>query len=77
MLQKLSTHIGECWLRAEEEDRRAGESTDARLRTDHERMAKSWRHLARSYQFIESLERFLIDAKKARDALPPEPPVAE
>ena len=45
------------------------------MRIDNERMAKSWRHLARSYQFVESLERFLLDSDKARSARPPEAPI--
>jgi hypothetical protein len=44
-------------------------------RTDYETMASSWRHLARSYEFVESLERFLLDALKAK--MPPPRATAE
>jgi hypothetical protein len=27
-------------------------------------MAKRWSHLARSYEFVETVERFLLDAHK-------------
>jgi hypothetical protein len=27
-------------------------------------MAKRWSHLARSYEFVETVERFLLDADK-------------
>jgi hypothetical protein len=33
-----------------------------------------WTHLARSYEFAESLERFLLDSQRAKDALRPQPP---
>jgi hypothetical protein len=36
-------------------------------------LAQSWRHLALSYQFVESLERFLSDADgNKKSVLPPE-----
>jgi len=35
------------------------------------RMAESWRTL--SFQFVESLEQFLIDSRKNKDLLPPKP----
>jgi len=37
-------------------------------------MAQSWRKLARSFQFIESLEQFLIDSQRNRNLLPPKLP---
>ena len=39
-------------------------------KSETERMAKGWRHLARSYEFIESLERFLLDGHAVKNALP-------
>jgi hypothetical protein len=61
--------------RAEAAERRSAELTDPESRRDLERIAESWRHLARSYQFVESLERFLLDAEKWKNAPPPAPPV--
>jgi hypothetical protein len=66
MLQKLGTHIADCLHRAAEADRRAAVESDESLRADNLRMAAAWRHLARSYQFVESLERFLLDADRRR-----------
>ena len=73
MLQKLSDHIANCLALAANAEQRATEAPSEALRINHERMAKTWRHLASSYQFVESLERFLIDADKARRAQPREP----
>ncbi len=66
MLQKFSEHIANCFHRAAEADGRAAETTDTRLRADHARMAQTWRHLARSYQFVEALETFLLDAERVK-----------
>jgi hypothetical protein len=73
MLQKLGDHIANCLAQANIAELRASETSNETLRSDYERLARTWRHLASSYQFVESLERFLLDADKARRALPPEP----
>lgn len=72
MLLKLNAHISNCLARAAEAERRALHSADATTRSDHELMAQSWRHLARSYQFVESLERFLSETDRKKSELPPE-----
>jgi|SRR5215467_10958781 hypothetical protein len=69
MLQGLGDHIANCLVRAADAERRASEATDAAIRADNQRMARAWRHIARSYEFIESLERFLLDASKTRGTL--------
>ena len=74
MLHKLGDHIAGCYARAAEAERRAAQSPDETLRTDLEQMAQTWRHLARSYEFVESLERFLLDADRARSVPEPQPP---
>lgn len=66
MLKKLDEHIADCLDRAAEAERRAADTTDRCVRLDHECMAHAWRHLACSYQFVETLERFLLDAEKAK-----------
>jgi hypothetical protein len=76
VLQKLGDHIGAA-ARAAEAERRAVSASDEKLRADNESMAESCRHLARSYEFVESLERFLLDADRARAAREPEPPTEE
>jgi len=40
-------------------------------------MARHWRTLARSFQFVESLEQFLIDSQKYRDLQPPKAPAED
>ena len=42
--------------------------TDERVKTQLLEMERQWRHVAKSYEFIESLERFLLDQQK--NALP-------
>jgi ribosomal protein L44E len=56
--------------RGDEAERRGLETLDAEAKTESERMAKAWRHLARSYEFVESLERFLLDGRTAKSLLP-------
>jgi hypothetical protein len=70
MLQKLGDHITNCLTRAEDAERRSFEISDSETRDETKRMAKEWRHLARSYEFIESLERFLLDGHAAKNAFP-------
>ena len=64
MLQKVGDHIANCLAQAAEAERRAAAASDEVTRIGNERMAKSWRHLASSYQFAERLERFLLEADK-------------
>jgi len=77
VLQRLGDHIADALERAVAAERRARDATDAELRFDNERMAQSWRKLARSFQFIESLEQFLIDSQRHRNLLPPKLPNEE
>jgi hypothetical protein len=87
VLQQLSEHIAKALERAAAAERRAADVTDPELRLDNERLAESWRFLARSFQFVESLQQFLTDARRQRNAFesleeflqrrnlpPPEPP---
>ena len=73
VLQKLNDHIVSALERAAAADQRAADATDPELRLDNERLAGSWRLLARSFQFVESLEKFLLDSQRQRNLLPPEP----
>ena len=77
VLQRLGVHIADALERAEAAERRARDAIDPALRLDNERMAQSWRRLARSYQFVESLEKFLMDSRQQRDLLPPRAPNEE
>jgi hypothetical protein len=76
MLQNLGDHIKACIENAANAERRAGETSDPNLKTEYIALAAQWSHLARSYEFAESLERFLLDSQKAKDALRPRPPEA-
>jgi hypothetical protein len=62
-------------MRAEAAERRAADASDIAVRCDNERLAKSWRQIANTFQFAESLERFPLDAEKAKSARPPDPPI--
>ena len=75
MLQKLGIHIANRLARATDAERRAAEASSEDMRIDNERLAMSWRLLAGSDQGVESLERFLLDAEKAKGARTPEPPI--
>jgi hypothetical protein len=75
VLQELSERIADCLARAADAERRAAQTFDETIRVDNEKMARSWRLLASSYQFTESLERFLLDAGKAKGAGPPSAPM--
>ena len=74
MLQKLGDHIKTCIKNADKAEQHAAEATDPGLKADYLALSAQWTHLARSYEFAESLERFLLDTQKAKDALRPVPP---
>jgi hypothetical protein len=74
MLQKLGEEIANALERAAEAEERAREATDPRFELDNERMAASWRLLARSFQYVESLEKFLIVSEHQRYLKPLTPP---
>jgi hypothetical protein len=77
MLQRLGEHIADALQRAAEAEKRAASATDPGIRADYEMIARSWRTVARSFEFAESLEKFLLDSRKHRDLLPPKPPNKE
>ena len=64
MLQKLAHHIADAHIRAAEWRERAKKAPDEWVRGESLRFARSWEHLAKSYEFVESLERFLLDVHK-------------
>src|SRR5262245_39348012 len=70
MLLKLSGHITNCLERAAAAEQRARQTADPVVRSDNEMLAASWRHLARSYQFVESLERFLSERVRSKEDIP-------
>jgi hypothetical protein len=62
MLQRLADHIAASYGRAAECKERAASATHPETKEEYVRLARGWVHLARSYEFVESLERFLLDA---------------
>jgi hypothetical protein len=64
MLQKLGDHIAACQIRAEQCKVAAAAASDPVVRSQLWDLEVQWRHVAKSYEFIESLERFLLDQQK-------------
>jgi hypothetical protein len=64
MLLKLGDHVTDCHIRAAECEAQAREATNDGIKAEFLKMAKRWSHLARSYEFVETVERFLLDAHK-------------
>jgi hypothetical protein len=71
MLLKLGGHISNCLERAANAEQRALQTTSSVNRSDNESLAQGWRHLALSYQFVESLERFLMETASSKKNVPP------
>jgi hypothetical protein len=66
MLQKLGDHVRACYERAAECAEQAKTETNEKIRNDLLKMEKTWTHLAKSYEFVQSLESFLLDAHRRR-----------
>jgi hypothetical protein len=64
MLQKLGDHIRACVERADQCKVAASAATDPLVRSQLSDLGVQWRHVAQSYEFIASLEKFLLDAQK-------------
>jgi len=71
MLQRLSQHIAECYERAAHCKQRAEHTSDVARKTELLDFERTWTHLAHSYEFVESLERFLLSARNHQDREPP------
>jgi hypothetical protein len=63
----------DCWRQAAETEIRAAQITDQHLKAVYVRIAHQWSALARSYEFADSAEHFLLDAKRSKDANSPQP----
>jgi len=57
-----------CWRQAAEAKIQAAQITDRHLKAVYLRIADQWSALARSYEFADSAEHFLLDAKRTKDA---------
>jgi hypothetical protein len=58
----------DCWRQAAEAEMQAAQITDEHLKAVYLRIAHQWSALARSYEFADSAEQFLLDAKRTKDA---------
>src|SRR5262249_62219370 len=58
----------DCWRQAAEAEIQAAQITDRHLKAVYLRIADQWSGLARSYEFADSAEHFLLDAKRTKDA---------
>ena len=58
----------DCWRQAVEAEIQAAQITDKHLKAVYARIADQWSALARTYEFADSAEHFLLDAKRAKDA---------
>ena len=59
MLERASEQVTDCYLRAAEADDQANQTSDPKLKADYNRLAETWRALARSYEFQGSLGHFV------------------
>jgi PAS domain S-box-containing protein len=71
LLQKLATTIVEAWEQAAAAEDAARSATSPDLRSGYERMARSWRRVGETCEFIGRLERFLVEAERAKTAQRP------
>ena len=65
-LQNLSKEIRECYLRAEQSKRLAGEALTEAAEADYLDMEGRWLSLAHSYEFAERLSNFVEPFRKRR-----------
>ena len=63
MLQRLSDHIQACYQRAAEAEELAARA-NTELKSHYLDAAQRWTYLAKSYEFTERLERFLLEVDK-------------
>jgi hypothetical protein len=62
--QKLADHIKSCLERAEQCRSAAALAPDPEVRTQLLDLEERWRHVAKTYEFVVSLEHFLLDQHK-------------
>ena len=61
MLQKLGDHISACLQRAGRCRDAAASASDEHVRSQLLDLEQQWQHVAKTYEFYASLERFLLD----------------
>jgi hypothetical protein len=73
VLQKASEEVAECLRRAAEAEACAEATNNAKFKAEYQRIAQTWRTLARGYEFEGSLGRFISfnESKKSVPFIPP------
>src|SRR5262245_39501199 len=74
MLQQTSEEVADCLRRAAEAEACAEATNNAKFKAEYQRIAQTWRTLARGYEFEGSLGRFISfneSRKKALSFIPP------
>lgn len=69
MLQRLTGHIAECLVHADDCERRAQTMTDVQIKADLLDLARKWRRLAESYQFVERVDGYLQETARIGSVL--------
>jgi hypothetical protein len=64
MLQKLGRYVAEALDHAAAAEERAATETDTLLRSDYRNLATHWRRVAQCYEFIDSVDRFLLESQR-------------
>ena len=65
MLKSLPEHIEACYRRSAESHKMANQTVDENLRQQYMELERQWIYLARCYEFVGSLERFVLDSFSA------------
>jgi hypothetical protein len=66
MLQGLDDLVQEFLGRADAAQDKANRTDDLRLKADYEDIARRWRQLADSHQYIATVQRFLAEADRLK-----------
>ena len=69
MLQRLAEELRECLEGAAQSEARAADARDPHIQREYLEMAARWRSLARSIEFCQAAQTFLMDADKRRAAM--------
>jgi hypothetical protein len=65
----ISKTATDCWRQAGDAELQAAQIIDPHLKAVYLRIAQQWSVLARSYEFADAAEHFLLDAKRTSGEL--------
>jgi hypothetical protein len=74
VLQRLGAYIAEAYQHALDAEYQAATAPTPTIRQEYESLARSWRTVAKSLEFAESLQRFVTESQRVKDAKPPKTP---